>query len=40
MFRTGMKIGELKTQLGIPGYEHEGPFKAARRLIKLINDGK
>ena len=40
MFRTGMKIGELKTQLGIPGYEHEGPLKAARRLIKLINDGK
>lgn len=40
MFETDIKVGELKTQLGIPGYEHEGPMKAARRLIKLINEGR
>ena len=40
MFKTGIKIGELKTSLGIPGYEYEGPLRAAKRLIKLINEGK
>jgi len=40
MFKTGIKVGELKTQLGIPGYEYEGPLRAAKRLIKLINEGK
>ena len=37
MEATGVKIGMIRTQLGIPGYEQEGPFLAAKALIKFID---
>lgn len=40
MEATGVKIGMIRTQLGIPGYEQEGPFLAAKALIKFIDELK
>ena len=36
MMEAGVKVGELKTRLGIPGFEHSGPLKAADKLLQLI----
>ncbi|ACL69047.1 ATPase [Halothermothrix orenii] len=36
MMSFGVKVGELKTQLGRDGYEQKGPLMAARSLLKLI----
>ncbi|MBS3136687.1 phosphoenolpyruvate carboxykinase [Candidatus Woesearchaeota archaeon] len=36
MFESGIIVGELRTRLGIPGYETKGPEEAARALISLI----
>ncbi|AKI97385.1 hypothetical protein [Kosmotoga pacifica] len=36
MMNTGVKIGEVCTQLGISSYEQIGPLQAAKSLIKLI----
>jgi len=36
MIETGVRIGELRTRLGIPGFEHSGPLKAADALLRLI----
>lgn len=38
MFSSGVKIGQLRTQLGIKGYEQEGPKAAAIELFKLIRE--
>ncbi|OGQ97383.1 MAG: hypothetical protein A2521_08420 [Deltaproteobacteria bacterium RIFOXYD12_FULL_57_12] len=35
-FTTGTRIGQLRTRLGIPGYEASGPEAAAQALIALI----
>lgn len=35
-FKNGVWVGELRTQLGIKGYETEGPQRAAEALLKLI----
>ncbi|WP_286946743.1 hypothetical protein [Acetobacterium sp. UBA5834] len=37
MQETGVKIGMIRTQLGIPGYEQNGPFQAAQALIQFID---
>jgi hypothetical protein len=34
-FSNGIKVGQLRTQLGIPGLEHSGPELAARALLEL-----
>ncbi len=33
---NGVKIGVIRTQLGIPGFEQDGPFEAAQGLIDFI----
>jgi energy-coupling factor transporter ATP-binding protein EcfA2 len=35
-FNTGVKVGQIKTCLGIEGKEKEGPKKAAIRLFEII----
>ncbi|QTA37733.1 phosphoenolpyruvate carboxykinase (ATP) [Thermosipho ferrireducens] len=36
MFETGIKVGEIRTMLGIAGYEKDGTLLAAKALLKLI----
>ena len=36
LFETGVFVGEMRTRLGIEGYERKGPEKAARALLDLI----
>jgi hypothetical protein len=38
LFANGTRVGELLTQLGIPGNEHSGPVTAAKELLKLARD--
>ncbi|MBU4361511.1 phosphoenolpyruvate carboxykinase, partial [bacterium] len=38
LFENKVKVGQLRTRLGIPGYEQKGPEKAARELLKIINE--
>lgn len=35
-FNTGIKVGQIRTKLGIKGLEKEGPKKAALKLLKEI----
>jgi hypothetical protein len=35
-FQAGVKVGQIKTCLGIEGKEKEGPKNAAIRLFELI----
>ena len=35
-FDTGVFVGQLRTMLGVPGFETKGPDEAAAALIKLI----
>ncbi|WP_303871331.1 hypothetical protein [Acetobacterium wieringae] len=37
MQETGVQIGMIRTQLGIPNYEQNGPFQAAQALIQFID---
>ncbi len=39
-FTNGTRVGEICTQLGIPGFEHSGPEIAAKELLKLARDKK
>lgn len=36
MFRAQIFVGEMRTRLGIPGWERKGPEEAAKALIQLI----
>ncbi len=36
MFASGVKVGQLRTRLGIPGLEQEGPETAAKALFEFI----
>lgn len=36
MFKQGVKVGQLRTRLGIKGNEHEGPKQAAIAILKYI----
>ncbi|MFN3691734.1 MAG: hypothetical protein ACK4R7_02470 [Fervidobacterium sp.] len=36
MFETGVKVGEIRTMLGVEGYEKEGTYLAAKTLYRLI----
>lgn len=38
LFNDGITVGELYTQLAVPGMEHEGPKQAATQLFKLLED--
>jgi hypothetical protein len=35
-FRNGIFVGQMRTRLGIPGYETSGPKEAATELLKII----
>ncbi|MGK0468837.1 phosphoenolpyruvate carboxykinase [Clostridium sp.] len=35
-FKTGVKVGQIRTSLGIKGQEKYGPKKAAKKLFELI----
>ncbi len=36
MFRKGVVVGEIRTMLGIPGYERRGPDEAAKALMDFL----
>jgi hypothetical protein len=36
MFETGVKVGQIRTRLGIEGYEREGPKSASMELFSAI----
>jgi len=35
-FRNKVFVGQMRTRLGIPGYEASGPSEAAMALLKII----
>ncbi len=35
-FKTGVKVGQIRTSLGVKGQEKDGPKKAAKKLFELI----
>lgn len=37
-FRNNIYVGQMRTRLGIPGYETSGPKEAAAELLKIIGD--
>ncbi|MCD6103456.1 MAG: hypothetical protein DRP19_02105 [Thermotogae bacterium] len=39
MFENGIKLGEIRTMLGVEGYEKEGTMLAAKALLKQIENG-
>ena len=40
MFDQGVKVGQLRTRLGIKGNEHNGPKEAAAEILKYITGEK
>jgi hypothetical protein len=36
-FDTGVYVGQLRTRLGIEGYENQGPLEAAKALFREIS---
>jgi hypothetical protein len=38
-FREGIFVGQLRTRLGIPGWERKGPEEAAQMLLDLLRTG-
>ena len=36
MFKQGVKVGQLRTRLGIKGNEHKGPKEAAIAILKYV----
>ncbi|UCD35414.1 MAG: hypothetical protein JSU90_00880 [Nitrospiraceae bacterium] len=36
MFETGVKVGQIRTRLGIEGFEQKGPFAASKALFEII----
>jgi len=39
-FRRGVFVGQMRTRLGIPGYESSGPGEAATQLLRIIGGDK
>ena len=39
-FEHNVYIGQIRTRLGIPGYEQSGPETAAKALLEVIQDTK
>ena len=38
-FEKGTFVGQIRTRLGVPGFEREGPLEAAKALLDLISKG-
>jgi len=39
-FASGLFVGQIRTRLGLPGWETKGPEEAARQLITLLETGR
>jgi hypothetical protein len=39
LFTSNTYVGQVRTQLGIPGFEMSGPEQSARALLALLKDG-
>jgi hypothetical protein len=37
-FDTGLWVGQMRTRLGLPGWERKGPEESARELLKVIQN--
>ena len=37
LFENKIKVGQLRTRLGISGYEQKGPTEAAKALLRIMN---
>jgi energy-coupling factor transporter ATP-binding protein EcfA2 len=37
-FKSGVRVGQMRSRLGIPGFEASGPKAVAEELFKLISD--
>jgi hypothetical protein len=40
LFAENMYVGQLRTRLGIEGYETKGPHTAAKALMQVISEGE
>ncbi|RMF54434.1 phosphoenolpyruvate carboxykinase, partial [Candidatus Woesearchaeota archaeon] len=40
LFKSGVKIAQLRTRLGIPGFETKGPESAAKALFEIVSKSK
>ncbi len=38
MFSTGVRVGQIRTRLGIEGFEQEGPRSASLELFRVVED--
>ena len=38
-FTSGVWVGQLRTRLGVRGFERQGPEAAARAMIELLESG-
>ncbi len=38
LFKNKITVGQLRTRLGIPGYEQKGPTEAAKALLNIMNE--
>ncbi len=38
MFETGVRVGQVRTRLGIPGFEQEGPKAVAMELYAILKE--
>jgi len=38
-FESGVRVGQMRSRLGVPGYESSGPKAVAEELFKLISEG-
>jgi len=38
MFGAGVKVGQIRTLLGLDGFEQEGPKAASRELFSVIKN--
>jgi hypothetical protein len=39
-FERGVFVGQMRTQLGVPGMEQQGPELAARALLQLVGSNR
>ncbi len=40
MFKTGIRVGQIRTRLGIDGFEHVGPRAASMELLRVVRGMK
>ena len=35
-FKKGIFVGQMRTRLGLAGWEREGPIEAAKKLLEIL----